>query len=268
MSSRGRGRGLGELKRVRGNEPAKKQVRVPKSLDELAEYLHSLNESNLEVYGPEFADMVHLFVGDDENKLVKTVKLIFDSTVGSRDYSKLGCGICKLIIERGYEAGGTGAFGTKFRAKLLQCFQPKVKDMKEIRSKSIEEWLGIFAFLCEVYCSILVNGQPIAVIGKAIISKIECMLFELEAIDDEMTTICTILKVCGRLLEQQDADSLERILVALRKQVISAKSSCQRRCAIMELIELKQMGWIDRDGYLDKFYVDALTDAMVEDELH
>ena len=270
MASRGRGRGLGQVGGVgksKNSQPVKKAIRVPKSVDDLAEYLHSLNEKNLEIYGPEFADMVHSFA-DDESKLVDTVQLIFDSTVASRDYSKLGSGICKIIIERESEAGDAGGIvKAKFLQKLLQCFQSKVKDMKEIRKRSIEQWLGIFAFFCEVYHDIKVHDQPITFVGKAIIQKIDSMICDCDTIDDEIDTICTKLKVCGRLIEEQDPDSLERILIALRKQVISKKSSCQRRCLIMELIELKQSGWIDRDGHLDKFYVDALADAVVEDEL-
>lgn len=266
MASRGRGRGLGGVGKPRNSESMKKHPRVPKSVDDLAEYLHSLNERNLEIYGPEFADMVLNFV-DDDKKLVDTVKLIFNSAVASRDYSKLGSGVCKIIIERGSEDGNTGTVSTKFLEKLLQCFQSKVRDMKEIRSKSIEQWLGIFAFLCDVYNDIKVNGQSIKVVGKAIIQKISGMVCECDVIDDEIDTVCTKLKTCGRLLEEQDSNSLEEILITLRKQVISKKSSCQRRCVIMELIELKQMGWIDHSGNLDKFYVDALADAIVEDEL-
>ncbi len=267
MASRGRGRGLGQVGKSRTSELTKKRVRVPKSIDDLAEYLHSLNEKNLEIYGPEFADMVHRFV-DDESKLVNTVQLIFDSTVASRDYSKLGSGVCKIIIERGSEVGNAGGIvNAMFLEKLLQCFQSKFRNMKEIRSKSVEQWLGIFAFFCEVYNDIRVSGQPIKVVGNAIIQKIDSMVCACDTIDDEIDAICTKLKVCGRLLEEQDSGSLERILVALRKQVITPKSSCQRRCLIMEILELKQSGWSDHKGHLDKFYVDALADAVVEDEL-
>ena len=139
--------------------------------------------------------------------------------------------------------------------------------MKEIRSNSIELWLGIFAFLCEIYHSIKVAGEPMKVVGTAILHNIESMLGNKDVVDDEFDCICTKLKVCGRLLEEQEPTRIGKILDTLRKHVISGKSSCQRRCYIMELIEFKQLGWTDAGGSLDKFYVDAIADAIAQDEV-
>lgn len=237
----------------------KQQPRTPRSIEELAEYLYSLNEGNIHIHGTEFADMVLRFA-DSESKVAKVVDLIFDTTVESRDYSKLGGTVCKLIVDG-------GSHGSDFKQKLMQKFQSTIKSSEEIRSRSIEQWLGIFAFLCEVYCQITISGTPISVVGNAILKHIDKMLAYPDVIDDEIDTICTKLKVCGKLLEGQDPAKMEKIIIALRKQVISSRSSCQRRCVIMELIELKQLGWNDISGKLDDFYVNAITDAIVEDEV-
>lgn len=257
MASRGRGRGQPS----RSSEPGKLNRKIPKSIEELNGYLRTLNEGNIEVHGREFADMVSRFA-DSEEKLINTVDLVFDTTVASRDYSNLGGAVCEYIIHKGSDA----TFGSKFMQKLLKRFQLEVKSMEQTRNKSVEDWLGIFAFLCEIFCRIKVNDKPIIVVGKAILQNIVIMLANSDVIDDEIDTICTKLKSCGRFLENQDSGLLEEIIITLRKQVISGKSSCQRRCVIMQLIELKNIGWFDQFGTLDKFYVDALADAVVEDE--
>lgn len=266
MASRGRGRGL-ISEAGRKTQSAKKQSpRTPRSFEELTEYLYSLNEGNIHIHGAEFADMVIRFA-DNESKLAKTVDLIFDTTIESRDYSKLGGTVCQLIVDRGTQDGNSSTVGSDFKQKLLRRFQSELKANEEIRARSIEQWLGIFAFLCEVYFKIKVGGAPISVVGNAILKYTDKMLANPDIIDDEVDTICMKLKKCGKLLEHQDAGMMEKIITALRKQVISSKSSCQRRCVIMELIELKQLGWNDISGKLDDFYIDAITDAIVEDEI-
>lgn len=261
MASRGRGRGRKSSDGAAKAIPAKKPSQVPKSIDEVSKYLRSLDERNIDIYGTEFADMVRRYA-DSESKLTEAVKEIFDTTVVSRDYSELGSCVCEFIIHKGPDDERT--FGPEFRASLLKHFQKEFKHWKETRSRSIEDWLGIFAFVCEIYRKIKVSGKPITVVGKAIFQNIENMLSNSDLTDAEVDTICTKLKVCGKLLEEQDSERVENIVVLLRKIVISSESSCQRRCLTMEVIEMKQLGWT---GCLDTFYVDALADAIVEDEI-
>lgn len=260
MTSRGRGRG--QSSDSRKSERSEKMV--PRSIDELARYLHSLNQSNLHLYGEEFASMVRTYA-DNETRISEAMTLVFDTTVANREYSVLGSRVCELIVHE--RRGDSDVFGSDFLRKLLKYFQSKVKEMKQIRSESIEHWLGIFAFLCEVYHKVKISDQPITVVGKSILQNIENMLNDPDTIDAEIDTICNKLKVCGKLLEEQDINSLENIFCILRKLVISGKSTCQRRCLIMEAIEFRQLGWADQTGTLDKFYADALADAVVEDEV-
>ena len=259
MASRGRGRGQSS-----DSKRSEYLKRTPKSIDELAKYLHSLDERNLDIYGTEFAGMVCRYA-DTEDKVSEVVKLVFDTTVTSRDYSVLGSCVCDFIIHKG--PADTVTFGSNFLRNLLSCFQSQVKKRRITRNKSIEHWLGIFAFLCEVYHNIKINGEPITIVGKSILQIIDAMLSDSDTVDDEIDTICTKLKVCGRSLEDQDPVFMDNILNTLRRQVIHGKRSCQRRCLIMEVIELKLLGWSDKTGSVNKFYADALADAVTEDEV-
>lgn len=262
-SNRGRGRPYGQDASERHKDLQPKRKPIPKSIEELSQYLHSLNEQNVEIHGFEFANMVHMFSGN-EIKLSGVVDLIFNTACAHRDYSTLGAKVCMFIICGEVDE----RIGTQFRQKLLLRFQSEVARMREIRNGSIEKWLGIFAFLCEVYSQVTVSGMPIQIVGKAIIQNIEIMVNDSDVIDDEIDCICSKLKTCGKSLEDQFPNKLKNILTSLRKHVISKKSSCQRRCDIMEIIELKHLGWNDSTRSLDEFYVDARADAVVEDEIN
>ena len=258
MAHSSRGRGQGIASRIKA-DTEKKTTRVVKHIDDLSGYLHSLNTSNIHVHGNEFADMVLNFATDD-SKLEEIINLIFDTTVADRAHSALGADICRLILQRDDPQRQT------FRVKLMGRFQYETKQINEIRRVSIEQWLGVFAFLCEVYHKVKVAGTPIKVIGTAIMKFTLQMLSGKDTIDDEIDCICAKLKVCGKLLESESPDKMDNIIKELRRQVICKNSSSVRRCYILEVIEFRLMGWSDPTKLLDKFYPDAIADAMAEYE--
>ena len=221
--------------------------------------------------GAEFADMVLDFATDeeklDEEKLDDTVSLIFDATVSDWQYSQLGGEVCKLVIEGGSSKSASHDEACSlFKHKLINRFQAEFKKMKAIRDKSIESWLGIFAFICEVYTIIKAGGKPIKVIGKAIIKYTQIMLEDSDTLDDEIYCICSKLKICGKMLEEDAPELFANTMATLRRQIIFKNCSCVRRCYVLELIELKNSQWTDPTGSLDRFYLDAGADAAVQDE--
>lgn len=211
-------------------------------------------------------------------KLREAVDLLFDSTVCNRDDAPLGAKVCEKIAT--VPAPGNGGGGsepeeddnaarrTEFRKALLGRFQVEFSRRAETRARSIEAWLSVFAFLCEVYARVKVADEPIKVVGKAILSAMHYLLDLEDVVDDEIDCVCTSLKLCGRHLdEQQAAAEVEKLMCSLRTRAISGKTSCRVRCLVMEVLELRQRSWEDPEGTLERFYVDALADAVAEDEL-
>lgn len=270
MASRGRGRGKSPRPGRGGHSSTTGGVpKVPSNVDGLGTYLHSLNDSNFDIYGETFADMV-LSYSSNEQKLQETVNLIFDTTVESRDYAKLGAKVCEKIAMPASEVGEPDSklsVRSEFRMMLIKRFHFEYKQKEKIRTNSIEAWLGIFTFLCEIYARLRVNNEPIKVCGNAILSIIQFHLDQMDVVPDEIDCICNNVKLCGQLLEKQNLEEFEKVFTELRKRVISRKTSCQARCAILELIEYRHMGWVDPQKTLEKFYVDAMADAVAEDEL-
>lgn len=275
MANRGRGRGkvlntvMSSQKPSKAGQSSGKQgtAKIPKDIEGLGTYFFSLNESNFKQYGSVFAEMA-IGYSSTKEKLEEAVDLVYDTTVSDRDSANLGAMISEAIIN--YEAMGTStspSITVDFRKCLLAHFQIDFQQKDVLRGQSVEAWLGVFAFLCHIYKRIQINAQPIAVIGRAILSSAENTLQNVDVVDDEIDCICTHLKLCGNLLESNHPQPFESIFTNLRRLIIKRQTSCMVRCVVLELIELRYMSWSDPKKVLDKFYVDALADAVAEDEL-
>ena len=248
--------------------PGGSKPKTPGSVKELRTYLHSLNDSNFQVYGDMFGDMVLDYSKKSKERLQEAVDLIFDTTVHSRDYAELGAKVCEKIAQEG--AGDSDEKRTQrseFRKLLLNQLHANFKNRESIRTQSIEAWLAIFAFMCEISPRLKVGDKSIMVLSKAILLAVEFLLEKEDIVSDEIDCICSSLKVCGKGIEEQCPERFEEIFTELRKRLILGKTSCQARCTILELIEFRHMQWSDPNNTLLNFYADAMADATAEDEL-
>ena len=258
MASRGRGQRATQVL-----AEATKPSKAPPNVQELGKYLKKLGEANLSTYGTTFADMVREYVSDNSGKLQEAVNLIFDTTVESKENAVLGAKLCERIMT---PTDKQAVEATAFRRAMLSRIQEKYQRRREIRAKSIEMWLGIFAFLCELFLRIKVQDKPVPVMGKAILSTSIWMLELSECDDDEVDCICVELKRIGSLLELVSPDQVRKVVSLLRERVITSKSTARVRCLALEVLEYCAMGWKDSKQQLHQFFIDALPDAVGEDE--
>ena len=279
MATRGRGRGGAGHGAARpgrslasgvggGAAPGGSRPKTPGTVKELGTYLHSLNDSNFPAYGDMFAEMVLNFSKKGKDRLQEAVDLVFNTTVQSREYATLGAKVCeKITQESAGDVAEKRALRVEFRKLIFQQIQGNYKNKEAIRVQSIEAWLAIFAFMCEVSPRVKVGDKPFTALSKAILSTIEFLLGQEDVVFDEIDCICSCLKVCGKGIEEQCPEKFEEVFTELRKKLIFGKSSCQIRCSILELIEYRHMHWSDPNNKLLDFYVDAMADAAAEDEL-
>ena len=259
MAARGRGRGRGSSLHSKERQPT-----TPNNVDKLKERLLSLNEGNIGTYGERFVEMV-LDFSTNEDKLREAVTLIFDVVVEERDNASLGAKIFLIISQsKPNESQAAASKRTLFLKSLLSRFQVEFGQKEATRAGSIEHWLSVFSFCCEVFHRVRIRGAPISVAGKAIIKSMEWLLSIEDCDDDEIECVCTYLKTFGKELNK---DQVKKVIVLLRKQAVSRKSSCKTRCVVLEVLEYRAMGWQDIDHELDEFYLDAISDAAVEDDL-
>ena len=196
--------------------------------------------------------------GRDEERFQEAVELVTATTVADRDYVHLGVQVCQLIMEK--------PNGPKFRQALMRWFQQQFNAKDDIRAVSIEKWLSTFAFMCEIFSCVLISEQPITILGNAVYSGIEFLLEQPDRDDDEVDCICSSLKLCGSSLETSNQKKMDGLMNTFRRIVFAKNSSCRVRCLVLEIIELRAMGWNDSEKKLEDFYVDGLMDAVAEDE--
>lgn len=271
MATRGRGRGRGSsVSSLSGRVAVDRKARLPQTIEELNGYLTSLNEGNFSTYGDEFVTMI-LGFSTNESRLKDAVTLIFDVVVESRDNVLFGAKVCHAIVDQSNLKDSQGDTASKkklFLKMLLSRFQSEFSKKADTRCVSIEQWLSIFSFLCEVFHRIKIsNNQPISVAGRAIIGCMEWLLSAEDYDDDEVECVCNYFKMFGQVLETIEKEKVKNVVGLLRKKVVSRLSSCKVRCVVMEVLEYRAMGWKDIDQELDRFYLDAITDAAVEDDL-
>ena len=235
------------------------EPKTPQSVEGLAKYLKSLgNGDNLKNYGRAFADMFWNYSRDEE-RFGAAVALMTDTTVADRDYVHLGVSVCQLIME--------GKDGPKFRSALMRWFEKQFYAKADLRAVSIEKWLSVFAFMCEIHSCVLLNGNPINVLGNAIFASVDFLVNQPDREDDEIDCICSSLKLCGKSLEITNRDKMDALMDTFRTTVISKGSSCRVRCLLLEIVELRAFSWEDSQKKLEIFYVDGLMDAVAQDEV-
>lgn len=281
MASRGRGRGggggvghgtgrpPGRSHASGGAAPGGSKPKTPGNVKELGTYLHSLNDSNFQAYGEMFAEMVLDYSKKSKERLQETVELIFNTTTQSRDYASLGAKVCeKICQEVAGDSDDKRAVRSEFRKLLFTQIQGNFKNKESIRVQSIEAWLAIFAFMCEILPRVRMGGGKVFTpLCKAIFSSIEFLLAQKDIVFDEIDCMCSCLKVCGKEMEEQCPEKFEETFTELRRKLIFGKKGCQARCSILELIEFRYMRWSDPNNTLTDFYADAMADAAAQDEL-
>ena len=265
MAGRGRGRGRGSSSHP-GKSSAERRPKTPSTIEELKEYLLSLNEGNFDTYGEIFANMM-LGFSTNEGKVKEAVSLVFETIVEDRENVSFGARVCRAIANPSNPSEQLSMTATLFLKKLLNRFQLEFDNKESTRMVSIERWLSIFSFLCEVFHCIRLKGQPISVAGRAIVTCMEWLVSQEDSDDDEVECVCSYLKTLGKDLDNISKDKVKSVVGLLRKRVVGRKSSCKSRCVILEVLEFRAMGWQDRDNELDEYYLDAITDAAVEDDL-
>lgn len=240
---------------------------VPTSLDQLKKYLYSLTLSNFVKYGDVFGSMARGYLTMKPQELTAVTSLILEAAIDTKENTKLGAMVCKAIIYPDNLPAEQENSAKAFRNTIIESLHKKYEEKKQIRKNSIESWLAIFSFLCDLYnCLHVPSGKALKLIGKVILEACKFMFENPDCDDDEIECMCMHLKNNGKELEEQEASDVERVVSELRTLTISRSSTERVRCVCMDLIEYRANGYSDPCNKLSDYYLVALQDAIANDE--
>ena len=266
------GRGAAAVRRASGSGPGKSLKQgddVPSSLDQLKEYLYSLTHDNFGRFGEKFGQMARGYLIVKTKEVNAVASMVLEAAVNSKETTKLGAMVCKAIIYPDCDGLPEEQRGPAkaFRNTVIGLLHNKYEGKKQIRKKSIESWLAVFSFLCDLYHYLhLPSGKALTLIGKTILEACKFMLENDDCDDDEIECMCLHLKSNGKMLEAENPLEVERVVSELRTRVISRKTTERSRCLCMDLIEYRAKGYCDPDNKLSDYYLVALQDAIANDE--
>jgi len=272
MAQVGQGRGAAAIRRASsgGQSSGKTQgekINVPASLDQLKEYLYSLTLDNFRKYGEIFGQMALGYLTIKPKEVTGVASMVLEAATDSKETTRLGAMVCKVIIYPDSLPEEQESAAKAFRNTIIELLHKRYEDKKQIRKKSIEYWLAIFSFLCDLYyCLHLPSGKSWNFIGKIILEACKFMFDCNDCDDDEIECICLHLKNNGKMLEEADPLGVDCIVSELRSRVISRKTTERARCLCMDLIEYRARGYSDPDNKLSDYYLVALQDAIANDE--
>lgn len=297
MAGRGRGRGIGiipppspgvdapapfgvgveapkpieEAKSSPKQQQPPKQFKTPSTIKELASYLHSLDEDNLSKFGPAFSEMATNFVKvSPEKRTSELVSLLYSTVTSSKEYATLGARVCQEIFGTGDLTRPDLEMRKQMRRELLMTCQKQYKNRESIRRRSIEEWLALYSFIMELFCYLRVGGECVWILGGAVVDATLFTLEQKNLDDDEVECICISLKGIAAILEGNEKTKQKFsgcVVPKLRSLAISRQSSERTTCMIMEFLEFRARGYQDPGREISDFYVDALADAVANDDM-
>ena len=240
---------------------------VPTSLDQLKEYLYSLTPGNFGKFGEKFGLMARGYLTIKPKELNAVGSMVLEAAMDSKETTQLGAMVCKVIIYPNSLPDEQQNAAKTFRNIIIELLHKKYEEKKQIRKNSIEFWLAIFSFMCDLYHYLHVpSGKAFHFIGKTILEACKFMLDNDDCDDDEVESMCWHLKNNGKMLEEESPMDTEHVVSELRTRVISRKSTERVRCLCMDLIEYRARGYCDPDNKLSDYYLVALQDAVANDE--
>ena len=270
MAQMVQGRGAAAIRRASGSGPGKSLKQgddVPSSLDQLKEYLYSLTHDNFGRFGEKFGRMARGYLMVKTKEVNVVASTVLEAAMSSKETTRLGAMVCKAIIYPDCLPEEQQGAAKAFRNTVIELFHHKYEERKQIRKNSIESWLAVFSFLCDLYHYLhLPSGKALNVIGKSILEACKFMLDNNDCDGDEIECMCLHLKSNGKMLEAENPLEVERVVSELRTQVISRKTTERGRCLCMDLIEYRARGYCDPDNKLSDYYLVALQDAIANDE--
>ncbi|NP_001279085.1 MIF4G domain-containing protein B [Callorhinchus milii] len=189
--------------------------------------------------------------------LEKVASVIVEQSMKDLVFSKEAGRICYTIVQAECKQSGNSVF----RGKLLNHLQQVFLAKDDIRSDSINEWVCLVTFICNIFDYLKVNNMPMMVLVNPVY---DCLmrLAQPDSLQNEEEVDCLVLQLhrIGEQLERMNVPRMDELFCLLRDGfLLQERPSSLSRLLLLEIIEFRAGGWKMSDMG-QKYYYSEVVD--------
>ncbi|KAJ8251662.1 hypothetical protein GJAV_G00223770 [Gymnothorax javanicus] len=189
--------------------------------------------------------------------LEKVSNVIVDQSLKDQVFSKEAGRICYTIVQAEAKVNN----GCVFRRHLLNRLQQEYKAREEIRSRSVQEWVCLVTFICNIFDYLKVNNMPMMALVNPVY---DCMfrLAQSDALNNEEEVDCLVLQLhrIGDQLEKMSVQRMDELFFLLRDGFLLQEGlGSMARLLLLEILEFRAGGWQLSDT-AQKYYYSEVAD--------
>uniref|UniRef100_V9L298 MIF4G domain-containing protein B n=1 Tax=Callorhinchus milii TaxID=7868 RepID=V9L298_CALMI len=189
--------------------------------------------------------------------LEKVASVIVEQSMKDLVFSKEAGRICYTIVQAECKQSGNSVFRGKLLNRLQQVFLAK----DDIRSDSINEWVCLVTFICNIFDYLKVNNMPMMVLVNPVY---DCLmrLAQPDSLQNEEEVDCLVLQLhrIGEQLEKMNVPRMDKLFCLLRDGfLLQERPSSLSRLLLLEIIEFRAGGWKMSDMG-QKYYYSEVVD--------
>ncbi|KAG9277382.1 MIF4G domain-containing protein A [Astyanax mexicanus] len=173
--------------------------------------------------------------------LGKLSETIVDQALKDRSLCRDAGHVCSALVQMEAKHGNTSVF----RRNLLTRLQKEFTAREETRKRSVQEWVCVVCFICNIFDHLKVNNAPMA----ALVDPVYDCLFRLsqpDALVNEEEVDCLALQLhrVGEQLEKLNSQRMDQLFYLLRDGFLLQDClSSMTRLLLLEVLEYRASGW-------------------------
>ncbi|XP_051568091.1 MIF4G domain-containing protein A-like isoform X1 [Myxocyprinus asiaticus] len=215
--------------------------------------MDSVSEYKFQALDMETQNMLKEALNDPKRvDLEKLSNTIVNQSLKDITFCKDAGRICYALVQAETQKAATSVF----RRNLLTRLQQEFTAREETRNHSLQEWVCLVTFICNIFYYIKVNSAPIV----ALVDPVYDCLFRLaepDSLMNEEEVDCLVLQLhrVGEQLEQKNSRRMDQLFYSLRDGFLLQEGiSSMTRLLLLEILEFRASGWTHTDTAQQYYY--------------
>ncbi|XP_051888883.1 MIF4G domain-containing protein B [Pristis pectinata] len=189
--------------------------------------------------------------------LEKVASVIVEQSMKDLVFSKEAGRICYTIVQAENKQSGN----SNFRRCVLNRLQQEFLVKEQIRENSVNAWVCLVTFICNVFDYLKVNNMPMMALVNPVY---DCLmrLAQPDALQNEEEVDCLVQQLhrIGEQLQKTSTQRMDDLFCLLRDGfLLQERPSSLSRLLLLEIIEFRAGGWKMSDS-AQKYYYSEVVD--------